>query len=191
MKRVGGGRRILLPPPAARSRRRRRRRYRAACRWGRAGVGVSRFVAIRIPWIRPPTLTRPHKGGGKLFISRVTVPFLVSSPPAFGRPALDETALSAIMVGLGPTIHESAGCRSRLLQVQSASRRLVRRNSWMPGPRPGMTQCGGAQTTSPVPVEPALFLPRHRGTEEKKRRRAMGRAVSVVFFFRVSAVPFS
>src|SRR5579885_614188 len=36
------------PAPAARSRRRRRRRYRAARRWGRAGVGVSRFFVIRI-----------------------------------------------------------------------------------------------------------------------------------------------
>src|SRR5579885_1779465 len=43
-RRARGG--VLLPPPAARARRRKQRRSRAARRWGRVGVGVSRRLPM-------------------------------------------------------------------------------------------------------------------------------------------------
>ena len=74
-----------------------------------------------------------HGGGAEDLPASLDL-LLVRSSRAFGRPALDETALSVVLAGLGPAIHESARCQSWSSQVEGAFRRLVRRNAWMPGP---------------------------------------------------------
>ncbi len=134
------------------------------------GICPATLLAPHRPWVDPPWMKPPpfrhacesrHPGQatglGSLdsrFRGNDACFFLLPHRPWVGPPWMKP--LSAVLAGLGPAIHEFVSRAWYLPPVQGL-RRFVLRNSWMPGPRPGMTQCCGAQC--PARENSTLLLP--------------------------------